>query len=145
MENRTVIVLVGYPGCGKTTFAKHYYPDYIRLDGDSLKTPQKVVKALGTALDTSDKGIVVDATNMSLERRKPIIEECRKRHRINVACVFFQTPMETCMQRSKQREEISMANGQEPKHIPRIAYHKLKSTHVIPLEVEGFDFVGITQ
>lgn len=143
MEERVVIVLVGYPGCGKTTFAHVHYPNYIRLDGDSLKTSKNVVKSLVQALDTTTSGVIVDATNMTIDRRRPLIAECKKRN-IKIYCVYFNLSAEICMQRSNLREQQAIQLGQIPKHIPKIAYYKLRSQFVMPTVDEGFEYVGIT-
>lgn len=112
------IMLVGLPGCGKSTYAKKietegyviHSSDAIReeLFGDvnSQKDNTKVFDVLHKRIkDDLTKGIscVYDATNMSMKRRKAFLDEiskvnCRK------ICVLFVIPIELCKERNERRE-----------------------------------------
>lgn len=39
-----MVIFVGSPGAGKSTFWQNYMPDYIRVNRDTLKTKQKCYK-----------------------------------------------------------------------------------------------------
>ena len=53
IKNQELVMMVGYPGSGKTTFSeKNFKKDnYTILHGDILKTQSKIVKALKSELD----------------------------------------------------------------------------------------------
>lgn len=125
-----VIVLIGLPGSGKTTWAKYHYSSYVILNGDVLKTSKNVIKALRESLQ-GNRNVVVDATNVTKERRKDIISEASKFNAI-IYGVIFTASKDICMVRAKTREE---SGGP---HIPRIAFNKLASSYVEPALDEGF-------
>lgn len=152
---QTVIVLVGQIGSGKSTYAKTYYPHYTRLSGDILKTSKKIVSELKKALDRGES-VVVDATNVTLERRRDIITECKtgpmplksgqpnyRQADIKIYAVVFRIDMDICMERAKTREAKGVdEQGQPIPHIPAIAFYKLNKSFVDPTLAEGFDFIG---
>lgn len=68
---KTMIVFVGMPGAGKTSYyIKNLQPrGYIHINQDILKTKPKVLKATRTSL-IDGLPVAIDATNPSLERRQ---------------------------------------------------------------------------
>lgn len=57
-----VVIFVGSPGSGKSTFWKTYFSSYERLNNDTLKTPAKCLKACSEFL-AQNKSCVIDNTN----------------------------------------------------------------------------------
>lgn len=148
-EPPSVIVLVGLIASGKTSWAEKNYYNFVRLDGDSLKTAPKMLKALKFALDRNCS-VVVDATNVTLERRKDIIEECQRRsmqsgRKIKVYAVVFKTPLPVCMQRRTKREADKASRGEPVTHIPDIAFYALNKKYVEPTFEEGFDGIAYVE
>jgi len=151
-HQQIVIIMVGFPGCGKTTWANFHYPNFTRIDGDSLKTSPKVAKALAAALNAGQNAIV-DATNLSLSRRSDLFKVIQQRKsylqsggypvELKTYGVVFKYSIETCTRRSQQRENQQRVAGIEVKHIPAIAYRKLNSSYVEPTLAEGFDYIGV--
>ena len=129
-----VIILVGHPGCGKSTWAKQYYDQLLHIDGDSLHTSARVAKAVGAGLQQG-RNVIVDATNVTLERRRDIILQAQ-RYQALVYGVVFRVPLTTCMERSKKRESEGGV------HIPSVAFWTSNSRYVEPTLEEGFTFIG---
>jgi|SRR5579885_1681866 len=130
---QSVYVLVGYPASGKSTWANWFVTtnsNLIILDGDVLKTSKKVEKELMYKLNEG-RSVIVDACNHSLKRRSPLIQQCKQRN-IPIFAIYFKIPLEVCKARAKIREE------QIGKHIPAIAYNKMKKDFVEPSLPEGF-------
>lgn len=127
-----VYILIGYPASGKTTFAEENLvsENCIRIDGDSLKTAERMNIALLKIL-YSEKSAIVDATNMTLIRRSAIFEALNKfgmKKIANVIGIWFQMSLENCYARNRLRK----------KPIPKIAYYKLRKDFVEPTLEEGF-------
>jgi predicted kinase len=129
-DRLTVIVLVGLPAAGKTTWAQTHYSNFNRIDGDSLKTSKKVANALFASLQ-SGRNTIVDATNVTVERRRDIIIEAQKFNAL-VYAVVFRLPIAICQERAKSRE------AQGGSHIPPVAFHTSNSRYVEPSLAEGF-------
>jgi len=141
---RFVIVLVGLPASGKSSFCQTFYPHFIRLDGDALKSSANVLKALKRALDANTGNIIVDATNRSSDVRKNIIAECKSRNpQVKVICAWFNVPSKTCIERAKQRETNNIAQGLDPKHIPPAVFVKMQWQGKDPTMDEGFECIGV--
>lgn len=125
-----IIMPVGYQGSGKTTFAHKNYSNYIILDGDSLKTSSKVTKALKANLKTN-KSVFVDATNMSIKRRNPIMKLAEER-KIKVICIWFRDDLDVCLERVKKRFD------EGGKKIPPVALYTTRKYYTEPTLEEGF-------
>lgn len=69
-STKELIVMVGFPGSGKSTFAKHLADEYgyTVVNRDTLGTWQKCVAAAKFALNEG-KSVVVDNTNPDVESR----------------------------------------------------------------------------
>jgi len=135
MIKQAVIILMGLPASGKTTWAQTNYPGYARLDGDSLKTNDKVCEALDIML-AKGYNCIVDATNGTLVRRHALIQICRK-HDVYIFGVQFTLPVNQCIARAKARTD---AGG--PK-VSRVAIYTVNKNFTAPSMLEGFHYLGL--
>lgn len=69
-EEQDVIVLMGPPGAGKSTFYRQYLIDYVRLEKDHMKGSDEKAYAMFTQYLMRGKNIVVDARNEKASTRK---------------------------------------------------------------------------
>ena len=119
MVRPTLVILVGPPGCGKSTYAKKYikehkYSIYISSDetrkelwgneatqGDNSQVfylmQVRTIEALKNGQD-----VVYDATNMTRKGRASIISICPKFAKIEAHIIW--APIETCIERDASRE-----------------------------------------
>lgn len=86
-----VLLLVGPPGSGKTTFSRwatSQFPDFIHIESDAYKSNwPRIDKAFRTALQQQAK-IMIDATNPTRARRIQIIDIARE-YQAPVAIILF--------------------------------------------------------
>lgn len=129
-----IILMVGYPGSGKSTIAEHMKQyGYFIVDGDTYKTDASRLK-IGTDELVKGKSVVFDATNLTREKRA-IYVDLAKKSRLPVRCIFVAVPLEKALERNMLRPE--------GKRVPRVAYYKMQKTFEVPSEDEGFDLISV--
>src|SRR5579864_9006688 len=116
----SLVVLIGPSGSGKSTFArKHFLPSEV-LSSDYFRglvsDDENSQAATNDAFDllhyvaakrlAAGKLVVVDATNVQMEARAPLIALARKYHCLPVAIVL-NMPEQLCLDRNKDRPDRS--------------------------------------
>jgi predicted kinase len=140
-----VIVGVGVPGCGKTTYLKplaresgmeYINPDDIRqeLTGSASDHSREVEvwNLVHSRLIESLKnsGAVVDATNTKVKDRRQLIELCEQKGVKEVIAYWFNLPLKVCIERNAKRQRIV------PEHAVMKMHNRLKMNP--PSIEEGF-------
>ena len=129
IEEQELVLMVGYPGSGKTTYSeKNFNKDnYSILHGDILKTQTKIVKVLKGELDKG-KSVVIDATNPSIEKRKIFIDIAKERG-LYVRVIHINTSIEQSMEQNRKREH----------KVPKIVFYVYRKKFEEPAKSEGVD------
>lgn len=119
MYRPKLILLVGPPGCGKSTYAKKYIAEHsntVHLSSDKIRAelygdesiqtdPGRVFALMQSrAVDVLNNwnSVLYDATNMTRKDRAGIIAACPKFVKIEAHIIW--TPIETCIERDAARE-----------------------------------------
>jgi len=128
-----VILMVGYPGAGKTTYCKKYMVkphNYAWVNRDTLKTPAKCKKFVKQAL-AQGESVVVDNTHPTKKRRAEYIA-IAKEFGANIRCFWIQL----------EKEEAEHMNGYRFRlggmRVPIIAYNVFRKNFEPPTKAEGF-------
>lgn len=119
MNRPTLIILVGPPGAGKTTYANKYieeHPGTVHLSSDKIRKElhgdeavqddTNIVFAImqNRAIDGLNWGydVIYDATNMTRKDRAGIISACPKF--VKIECHIIWAPIEICIERDAARK-----------------------------------------
>jgi len=105
-----LVLLVGFPGCGKSTFAKKYYSDYVYINQDTDKTVTNSIKKFKAGVK-NNKSIIVDNTNLDYNKRQEFIELATD---YTVKIIVFDIPVNICM---------------------HMMYYRVNQTHVDPINI----------
>lgn len=141
-----LIMLVGIPGSGKSTYVDKlvkdnpeiivHSSDKLReelygdssIQGDNGKLFEELHKRIHQDLK-DEKTVVFDATNLAKKRRIHFLHDinCRKK------CVLFITDIDTCKENNKQRERI----------VPDEVIDRMRTNFTPPHWNEGFDEIEV--
>eukprot|EP00826_Nyctotherus_ovalis_P020569 TRINITY_DN16473_c0_g2_i7.p1 TRINITY_DN16473_c0_g2~~TRINITY_DN16473_c0_g2_i7.p1 ORF type:complete len:426 (+),score=111.34 TRINITY_DN16473_c0_g2_i7:218-1495(+) len=117
-DEQEVVIFVGSPAAGKSTFWKNYMSSYVRVNRDTLKTKEKCVALLDKSLGEG-KSCVIDNTNPEKADRKLYIDIANT-HNVPVRCFYFKmtkelaTHLDTQRKINEGREHLSKRVGKIP-------------------------------
>jgi bifunctional polynucleotide phosphatase/kinase len=126
---KIMILMCGYPGCGKSSISKTFG---IPLSGIDIQgTKSKCKKFILEQLKNSCN-VVVDNTNHTKANRNEYILLAKK-YDYHCVIIYIDNDIEYCYYMNQLRCELSKG---ETKLVPKIAYHTLKKRFEIPDESE---------
>src|SRR5579862_2508530 len=145
-----VVALVGPSGAGKSTFARKHFLTTEVLSSDfcrglvsddensqaATKDAFEVLHFIAAKRLAAGRLVVIDATNVQPEARKPIIALARQFHCIPAA-VVFDLPEKLCQERNRNRPDRDFGP-----HVIRQQSRQLRNA-VRLLEREGFRHVHV--
>ena len=133
-----LIVLVGLPGSGKTTYYRaHFAATHAHVSKDLMPNAPRRDERQAREIDAAlggGKSVVVDNTNPSAEVRAPLVAIGR-RHGARIVAIYFETDVRTAIMRNRQREGRA--------RVPDVAIFTTKKKLMPPTLEEGFDEVRV--
>ena len=134
---KEVIILIGSPGSGKSTFTENFLvpKGYVRINQDNLKTKEKVLKCLLHNINEGKK-IVVDCTNPQKNTRSEYINICKKNN-YPVRAFVFQVSKKLAMHLNNLRA-INNNRKHYSGHVNNIPIHTFFKNYQEPEINEGF-------
>ena len=135
-EETEVIVFVGCPASGKSTFfARHLKPaGYFLVSRDQLGSWQRCVAECRKAL-LAGRRVVVDNTSPDVESRGRYVE-CAKEARVPARCFWFTTSSKLAVHNNLFRELTVQDSGY--KTVSHLAFRSYSSKFQEPSIDEGF-------
>ena len=135
---KEIVVMVGGPGSGKSTFVTKWMPKYERINNDTLKTLEKCKKACREAL-AAGKSAVIDNTNRAADARSHYVDIARD-FGVPIRAFFFNTDKATCIHNNAQRKNNTHREHLS-KSVPSVAIHTFFKNYTKPTISEGFESV----
>ena len=150
IPNLSLVVLIGPSGSGKSTFTrKHFLPSEV-LSSDACRAMVsddendqgvtnhafEVLHYIAAKRLTLGRLVVVDATNVQPEARRPLVQLARKFHCLPVAIVL-NPPEDVCRERNRERDDRSFGP-----HVVRQQRSQLRRS-LKGLKREGFRHVFV--
>ncbi|VVU95764.1 Polynucleotide kinase 3 phosphatase [seawater metagenome] len=137
-KKKQMIIMVGCPCSGKSTFCKTYYPDYEYINQDKLKTKGKVFKALEKNLE-DENSVIIDSTNPDKKIRADYIK-LAKEHNYFVITYIITMEKEMAIHMNWFRTKTS-----DREFIPLLVFHIFFKKLEIPEIEEGINKIRILQ
>ncbi|KAG8897496.1 hypothetical protein FRB99_008114 [Tulasnella sp. 403] len=140
-----IVLFVGYPSVGKTSFyKKHFAPaGYVHVNQDKLKSKPNCLKAVREAIKAKT-GCVVDNTNRDLNTRAEY-HAMAKELRVPIRAIYFETKLELAwhinLYRAFWLAESKKANEDVRTLVPYNVYTNFQNALQPPTLEEGFSEV----
>eukprot|EP00039_Didymoeca_costata_P009686 m.128967 g.128967 ORF g.128967 m.128967 type:complete len:495 (-) comp14569_c0_seq1:162-1646(-) len=131
------IIVVGAPGSGKSNIARKHFPDYTRINRDTLKTAAKCQAAAKAAL-AEGKSIIVDNQNAKESDRAPYLAAAKAN---GVPCRFVRidVPKDFCFHLNEFRSLCSESKEHRGvDRVPSMVIHMFFKNVQEPTKKEGF-------
>ena len=132
-EEKEMIILVGPPGCGKSTWTnKVKDPKYVVINQDNYKIKTKMLFSIRIAL-IKGRSVIIDKRNEYAKDREEI-EEIAKKCGASIKILWFDFPRSICEHICAYRE---IMYGKEIPHIIISKYYSKIKPFDRPTEKEG--------
>jgi bifunctional polynucleotide phosphatase/kinase len=132
--NQSLVILVGPPGCGKTSFCRTYLPNHKRVNQDEVGPRRKCESACRELLGDNIESAVIDNTNPSSTVRNLYIQIANK-FKIPIHCIWFDYPIWFANHLNHIRHETMKGTT---KIIPIIGYRVFRKHFNEPDMKEGY-------
>ena len=119
-KGKNLVITVGAPGTGKSSYSSKYLGNYIVISSDNYKSnKKKILAVLEEELKKGANGVVVDATNPKQEDRE-VYYELAPKYGYNIVVLYF------------VRDGAGWNKLRGDNRVPTQAYHKFFSNLVPP-------------
>ena len=131
---KEMIIMIGFPGCGKSYLSKQI--GYEIINQDNLKNKKKCLKETEKLMKL-DKSLIIDNTNYNVDKRKDYILLAKK-YNYFIRSIVIDNSIEFCQHMNSFR-----SNYHKKKQIPIVVYRTINKYYEKPTKDEGIDKIEI--
>lgn len=142
------VMLVGLPGCGKSTWAseKASSTGAIWISSDNIRKEMNFGPGEGSNIVFAEmenrtlsalkngRSVIYDATNLTRKHRMTLLQKISKILCFKI-CSVFAEPIEICYTRNAQRSGFD--------RVPDEVIHHMLLSFQVPMKCEGFDIIQV--
>jgi len=139
-EPKIMVVIIGLPASGKSSFRKELYPSYEVISQDILGSANACEKHCQRLVEQSTCKVVVDNTNVQKSHRQTWISLAKKANCF-VYAIWIITETRVCLHNNLFRRLSAMMQGKdskEAKMVPSFVINNLQKKFENPTIGEGF-------
>lgn len=129
MSEKTIAIMIGIQGSGKSTFCQKYLPNFYRINLDTLKTRHQEQLAIDECFKCG-RNFVIDNTNPTIDERGKYILRAKKEG-YKILGYFMESKIKDCIERNNQRTGKAC--------VPTTAIAATSNKLQLPSYDEGFD------
>jgi len=125
-DKSEVIIMCGFPACGKSYLAqniKENNKNFEIISLDEIKTKAKMKKLI-LELISKNKNIIIDNTNIDIKSRKYIIDFFDDKYYVRI--IHFDVSIDVCKHNNNYRYYT------QNKYVPKIVYNKMNKQYEKP-------------
>jgi len=131
-----IVLMVGLPGSGKSTFIKNHLQDYFYISGDILKTKTQIAKSIREVLKNQiSNRFVIDACNHTIEKRS-YYKKLSIELGLEIRIIWIDVSREKAISQNELRKDT---DG----YLPKVAIYTLAKNFQEPTINEDIEFITI--
>lgn len=139
-----VVILIGFPGSGKSTICENQFSKYYRINQDLLGSREACLNEMRLAL-SQGKDVIIDRTNITRQQRAYFIDVALQYGVEAVIGIQLVVSEEECVARILERTNHPTITREMPLEKKRAIVYNFSRSFEPPTLDEGFSGIVITR